>query len=125
MAWRVRRASLLSWSPTMWCWDAASRRTSTCLSVVSEERSRAIDVTVWSTTAQSSMQGAAKARGYTASRAEAAKHAKHDAKCQAEGMAFTAFALEQSGGMGTEAATLFRHLVELCSGPQDGEPAVS
>ena len=82
---------------------------------VGESRGRAIDVTVWTPTCKSMVQGAAVAKGYTATKAEAAKRGKHQAACIAARITFTPFALETTGGFGPAASTIWTQMLRFAA----------
>ena len=82
---------------------------------VGESRGRAIDVTVWTPTSASMVQGAAVAKGYAATKAETAKRKKHGDACAAERLAFTPFALETTGGLGPAAASIWQQMLRFAA----------
>ena len=92
---------------------------------IGDGRPRAVDCTIWNPLAASHVQEAARAVGHAAVKAQSKKRGKHGDACRKAHISFSAFAAEVFGGLGPEAATLWRHLNKMAAERADGDKVLA
>ena len=92
---------------------------------IGDGRARAVDCVVANPLASSHVQGAARAVGHAAVKHQSWKRDKHGKACRTAHISFSAFAAEVFGGLGPEAATLWRHLNKIAAERADGDKVLA
>ena len=90
---------------------------------IGERRGRCLDVSVVNPSSQCYLEGSSKAKGYAASKGQIQKRGKHQDACGTARVAFTPFIMEVHGGLGDEAAVVWKQLCRVASDRRGGNYA--